>query len=173
MTYERNPLAPAPLTGSAMDKEEIVDVLNDLLDISRTRRSAFVACAQDIQTLPECKAVLLSSAQDCAKAEVKLVAMVRSFGFEPTRSGTPDSVQARDVARKNGRTDVNSDGSIDATMLQACERGEDAALARCRQALEEQLPTQVRDLVAQLCETVKRDHDTIRGWRDAACRHQP
>jgi hypothetical protein len=49
-------------------------------------------------------------------------------------------------------------GYSDKTMLEECERGEDVALERYRDALDEALPDQVRMLIERQYEGVKRNH---------------
>jgi uncharacterized protein (TIGR02284 family) len=59
-------------------------------------------------------------------------------------------------------------GYSDKAMLEECERGEDAALARYRDALKEDLPPTCRTVVERQYEGVKRNHDQIRTLRDRA-----
>ena len=53
-------------------------------------------------------------------------------------------------------------------MLEECERGEDAAVARYRKALKEELPPDVRSLVERQAEGAQRNHDQIKQLRDEA-----
>src|SRR5690606_11337449 len=59
-------------------------------------------------------------------------------------------------------------GYSDLNMLEEAERGEDAAVARYRDALEHDLPAHVRALVQAHYEGVKRNHQQIRELRDQA-----
>ena len=148
----------------AMDKEEVVDVLNDLLIATRADRAGFTACAEAVQATRALKDILLGRAQGFRQAEVQLVAMIRTYGVEPTKKGTGiGSLQRgwRPLPQIVG-------GASDASILEACSRGENAAVARYHHALAEQLPAQVRDLVQQQLEGVQRNHAKIRGLRDAA-----
>ena len=54
------------------------------------------------------------------------------------------------------------------SMLEECERGEDAALARYRKALKQNLPADVRTLVERQAEGAQRNHDQIKLLRDEA-----
>ena len=51
-------------------------------------------------------------------------------------------------------------------MLEECERGEDAAVARYRKALKSSLPANVRTLVERQAEGAQRNHDEVRDLRD-------
>ena len=57
-------------------------------------------------------------------------------------------------------------GHSDKAMLDECGRGEDAALARYRDALKQALPADVESVVRSQYEGVKRNHDQIRTLRD-------
>ena len=53
-------------------------------------------------------------------------------------------------------------------MLDECERGEDAALERYRDALKEPLSADIMAVVQRQYEGVKRNHDQIRTLRNQA-----
>ena len=63
-----------------------------------------------------------------------------------------------------GALGANSELSI----LEECERGEDAAVARYRKALKQNLPADVRGLVERQAQGAQRNHDQIRDLRNAA-----
>jgi uncharacterized protein (TIGR02284 family) len=64
-----------------------------------------------------------------------------------------------------GAVGANSEES----MLEECERGEDAAVARYRKALKEEgLPTDVRNLIERQAQGAQRNHDQIKMLRDEA-----
>ena len=52
-------------------------------------------------------------------------------------------------------------------MLEECERGEDAAVARYRKALNAALPADVRALLERQAQGAKRNHDEVRALRDS------
>jgi uncharacterized protein (TIGR02284 family) len=58
-------------------------------------------------------------------------------------------------------------GNSDQAALDECERGEDAALERYRDAIKEDLPSDVAAIVQRQYEGVKRNHDQIRALRNA------
>jgi uncharacterized protein (TIGR02284 family) len=61
---------------------------------------------------------------------------------------------------------VGADSEL--SMLESCERGEDAAIARYRKALKETLPADVLAVVQRQAEGAQRNHDQIRDLRNAA-----
>lgn len=54
----------------------------------------------------------------------------------------------------------------DKAVLEECERGEDAAVARYRKALKAALPADVRALVERQAQGAQRNHDEVRALRD-------
>ena len=63
-----------------------------------------------------------------------------------------------------GSLGANSELSI----LESCERGEDTAVARYRKAMKQNLPADVRNVIAVQAEGAQRNHDQIRDLRNAA-----
>jgi uncharacterized protein (TIGR02284 family) len=65
---------------------------------------------------------------------------------------------------------VHVKGSVGAnsalSMLEECERGEDAAVARYRKALKNDLPADVRAIIQQQADGAQRNHDQIKQLRD-------
>ena len=54
----------------------------------------------------------------------------------------------------------------DHAILAASETGEDYAVKKCKEALEETLPAPVRDIVKRQFQSVKRAHGKVKGMRD-------
>ena len=61
---------------------------------------------------------------------------------------------------------VGADSEL--SILESCERGEDAAIARYRKALKQRLPADVRAVVQKQADGAQRNHDQIRDLRNAA-----
>ena len=57
-------------------------------------------------------------------------------------------------------------GKDEKAILNEAERGEDVAKARYAEALRENLPSNIRDLVQRQYEGVLRNHDQIKALRD-------
>ncbi|MFZ2386242.1 MAG: PA2169 family four-helix-bundle protein, partial [Polaromonas sp.] len=58
-------------------------------------------------------------------------------------------------------------GHSDKSMLDECERGEDAAVARYRKALKQNLPSSIRTVLERQAQGARRNHDQVRALRDA------
>ena len=73
---------------------------------------------------------------------------------------------ARDLHRGWVTTLGALKGENDQVILSECERGEDIALRDYRLALEQDLPTEVREVVERQLNGVQRNHDQIKALRD-------
>ncbi len=88
--------------------------------------------------------------------------LVSQFGGEPDTGGSASGALHRGwVAVRATLT-----GYSDQAMLDECERGEDAAVARYRKALKENLPETAMAVVRKQADGAQRNHDQIRDLRD-------
>lgn len=145
----------------AMDNDDVIGVLNDLLETSRDGEFGFHASAEHAQG-PTLKALLERRAAQCRQAAEELTQHIQRLGGSPHKGGTASGALHRGWVAVRGTLA----GYSDQAMLEECERGEDAALARYRKALKQPLPSDVRQLVEAQCEGVQRNHDQIRTLRD-------
>lgn len=144
-----------------MSPNDIIDALNDLIETCRNGEKGFEACARHAKA-PELKSVFGTRAVDCARAAEELETQVRSLGGRPGHGGTTMAALHRGwLALRSSLT-----GFDDHALLEECERGEDLAVRRYRQALDKDLPPEVRSLVARQSEGVQRNHDQVRALRD-------
>ena len=144
-----------------VDNEDVVDVLNDLLESSRDGEYGFTACAEHADSA-QLKSVFQRHARECAAAAVELEHEVRRLGGEPASGGTVAGALHRGWVSVKSALSVHDDKAV----LQECERGEDAAVARYRKALKAALPLDVRALVERQSQGAQRNHDEVRGLRD-------
>jgi len=152
----------------AMDTEaltpgEVVDVLNDLLENSRDGEYGFRTCAAEVESA-EMKRLFSDRAVGCAQAASELAQLIASLGGKPAEGGTASGALHRGWVHVKGAVGANSELS----MLEECERGEDAAVARYRKAMKQSLPADVRAIVERQAEGAQRNHDQIKALRDQA-----
>lgn len=145
-----------------MSHDDIVDTLNKLIETSKDGEFGFTACAQHVKS-NDLKELFLRRANECRTAASELQTLVAEYGGKPDTSGSATGALHRGwVAVRGSLT-----GYSDHAMLEECERGEDAALARYRAALkEEALPEAVRAVVARQQLGVQANHDQIKRLRD-------
>lgn len=147
----------------AMDNDDVIDTLNDLIETSKDGEEGFRTCAEDIKS-PELKRMFTEAAQHCAQAAEELRAEVQRLGGKPEKSGSlTGSVHRRWVDIKSAIM-----GKDEAAVLAECERGEDVAKASYKKALEKDLPPSVRMIVERQYQGVLKHHDTVRALEKAA-----
>jgi len=161
-----DPVQPefAPGSAAAISNEDVVDVLNDLLENCRDGEYGFRTCADEIEGEPNLKKVFADRAQGCQRAASQLERLIVAYGGKPAEGGTATGAMHRGWVHVKGA--VGADGAV--SMLEECERGEDAAVARYRKALKEDLPADVRAVVQEQADGAKRNHDQIRNLRNSA-----
>jgi uncharacterized protein (TIGR02284 family) len=145
-----------------MNNDDVVSTLNDLIETSKDGEYGFRSCADHAES-PELKTLFNSRAEDCQKAARELQEQVVKFGGEPDTSGSATGALHR------GWVAIRSTLSTydDLAVLEECERGEDTAVESYEEALHEQLPESVRQLVERHYQGVQRNHALIHQLRDA------
>jgi len=147
----------------AQTASDVIDVLNDLLENARDGEYGFRLCAEEVESAP-LKQTLSARAAECAQAAQELVQLIAQLGGKPDEGGTAAGALHRGWVHVKGAVGANSEVS----MLEECERGEDAAVARYRKALKETLPADVRAVVERQAQGAQRNHDQIKALRDQA-----
>ena len=140
---------------------DVVDILNDLIETSKDGEHGFRASAEHAKS-PALRALLTTRAGDCRSAAEQLQTQVRQLGGDPEDSGSAAGAMHRGWVAVRATLSSYDDLAI----AQECERGEDAALATYREALDNELPPAIRSLVEEQYAGVKRHHDEIRQLRD-------
>jgi len=154
--------SPTGAVGAAtMSNDDVVDVLEDLIENARDGEYGFRACAEEVDA-PDLKRVFSERATQCGSAAAELGQLAVRFGGKPDQGGTVAGAMHRGWVHVKGAVGANSALS----MLEECERGEDAAVARYRKALKADLPADVRTLVQRQAEGAQRNHDQIKQLRD-------
>jgi uncharacterized protein (TIGR02284 family) len=147
----------------AMDNDDVIDTLNDLIETSKDGEEGFRTCAEDARD-PQLKRLFTNAAQHCAQAVQELRSEVQRLGGKPEKSGSlSGSVHRRWVDIKSSIT-----GKDDAAVLAECERGEDVAKASYKKALDKDLPANIRAIVQRQYQGVLQHHDTVRSLEQAA-----
>lgn len=144
-----------------MDNDEVISTLNDLIETCKDGEEGFLTCAQDVgdTTL---KSFFSNRAQTCAAAALELQDLVRAYGGDPERgSSLGGALHRRWVDVKSAIM-----GHDDRAVLKECERGEDVAVSRYRNALEKALPAELRTVVERQYQGVLKNHDQVRSLRD-------
>ncbi|MDQ7986844.1 PA2169 family four-helix-bundle protein [Pseudomonas sp. G34] len=146
-----------------MDNKDVISVLNDLIETSKDGEKGFSECAEDVKE-PRLKTFFVQRSQDCASAAAELQQLVRGLGGDPETSSSVSGALHR------GWVDLKSmlTGKSEEAILNECERGEDVALKAYRDALQKDLPSNVRVVLEKQMQGVQRNHDQVKALRDSA-----
>jgi uncharacterized protein (TIGR02284 family) len=144
-----------------MKDKHTINTLNTLIETCKDGEYGFQASAEHAQD-PRIKQLFQSRARDCREAAAELQTLVMQHGGKPEDSGTATGKVHRGWVAVMG----SLAGYTDLSMLEETERGEDAALARYRAALKEDLPAGVASIVEAQMQGVQRNHDQIKSLRD-------
>lgn len=138
------------------------DALDDLLKTARDGEKGFKESAEHTKTGALAQ-FLHQRSRECAQAGDELASVMARLGGEVHGGGSASGALHRGWVSLRGNLGALSD----LAMLEECERGEDAALARYRKALKQDLPDDVRALVQRQMEGAQRNHDQLKQMRDA------
>ena len=139
----------------------VTSVLNELVETSKDGERGFRKAAEDAHDA-QLKTLFVSRAEDCSRGARELQDVVQRLGGKPETGGTVSGALHR------GWTDVKSAvaGRTDYSILADCEKGEDVAKKHYHDALEKDLPADVRIVVEKQFQGVLQNHDRIRHLRD-------
>jgi uncharacterized protein (TIGR02284 family) len=146
---------------SVDDDESVIEVLNDLLESCRDGEYGFRECAEHAKA-QDLKTIMLRHADECRAGGLELQTLIRQLGGKPDEGGSVSGALHR------GWVSVRAtlSGYNDQAVLNECERGEDAAVARYRKAMKADLPAGVRAVVERQAQGAQRNHDQIKALRD-------
>ena len=145
-----------------MDNDDVIDTLNKLIDTCKDGEYGFRTSAEHVRS-EHLRSVFLERAESCRQGATELQQAVVRCGGEPDEHSSASGTLHRGWLSLKGVLT----GDRDQAALNECERGEDAALARYREALKHDLPSDIAEIVQRQYEGVKRNHDQIRSLRDA------
>jgi len=146
-----------------MHTQDPIHTLNALIETCNNGDRGFRNAAQHAHA-PDLRDFFLRRAEECQEACLELRAEVVQLGGTAATGGTAGGAIRRGWASLLEMLSSDSD----LTMLEACERGEDAAMAEYRDALAQPLPDDIRQLIERQYEGVKRNHNAVRSLRDQA-----
>ena len=123
----------------ALSTDKTIGLLNDLIETCKDGEYGFNSCAEHVKN-PDLQQVFTARAAECRKGAEVLQAQVRQLGGDADEGGSASGAIHRGWVAVKGALS----GYGEKAMLEECERGEDAALARYRDALKEDLPPSAR-----------------------------
>ena len=143
--------------------EKSISILNDLIETCKDGQHGFTTAAKDAKDA-ELGRVFSQYASQRADYIRELQQRVRAVGGDPDKHGSVSGSLHRGWI--NLKSAMSSDEPH--AVLAECERGEDAAVANYRAALNEtELDSESRALVQRQAAGVQESHDRIKQLRDS------
>ena len=138
-----------------------IETLNLLLKTCRDGQEGFRSCAAAVSS-EALRALFNRHGEECARSADEIRSVVLRHGGR----ADDDTSLAGDLHRGWVIAKGALTGRTERAILAECERGEDIALRDYRLALEQDLPADVREVVAKQFRGVQRNHDQIKALRD-------
>lgn len=148
-----------------METDKTAGVLEDLIETLEDGRKGFEQAAERIEDSdePMLAVDLRRFAQQRSEFSVELRALAGSHGIEIKEEGSAGGALHRGwMTLKDALT-----GDDPRAVLAAAEAGEDHAVSEYDDALDEELPADVRSVVERQARAVKSAHDEVQALRDS------
>jgi len=139
----------------------IMSVVNELIETSRDGEKGFARSAEEVRE-PQIKSLFLKRAQTCGTAARELEEQMRALGGDVEKGGSVSGALHRGWVNLKAAVTSHDTEAI----LAETERGEDYAKKVYREALEEDLPSGLREVIARQYQGVISNHDEVRDLRD-------
>jgi uncharacterized protein (TIGR02284 family) len=147
--------------GEPISNSDVISTLNGLIEICKDGQEGFKEAAEGIQR-SDLKTVFYEFSQQRAEFVGVLQELVRSLGGDPEKGGSISGAIHR------GWIDIKSlvTGKDEGAILNECERGEDFAKEAYLNALNTDLPANIRDIVEQQSQAILAAHNRTRALRN-------
>lgn len=145
-----------------MDNDKVISILNHLVETCRDGQNGFLEAAENVQS-PELKEYFNKVSLERSQLVGELQQQVHALGGDPENTGSTAAALHRTWMDIKGTLT----GRDDQTILDECERGEDSAVEAYRDALNEDLPANIRSVVETQLREVQQVHDRVKQMRDA------
>lgn len=147
----------------AMNRDDSIAVLNDLIATSEDGVNDFRACANAVRN-SEAKGFFNDRVHLIQRGLTELENEVRRLGGHPQRHETASGTTRRtSMDLESTLAGKKDDGAV----LAECARVEDAAVKSYQDALKQDLSPEVRDIVERQLGGVLENRDRVRSLRDS------
>jgi len=145
-----------------VDNDKVISILNGLIETCRDGQNGFLEAAENVQS-PELKEFFNKVSLERSQCVGELQQQVHALGGDPENTGSTAAALHRTWMDIKG----TFTGRDDQTILNECERGEDSAVEAYRDALDEDLPANIRSVVETQFREIQQVHDRVKQMRDA------
>ncbi len=149
-----------------MELSQATTILEDLNETLEDGREGFTKAAEKLEA--DGHGQIATKMREFATQRAELsrelasIAAANGMTFETGDGSAAGALHRGWMSMKDALT-----GSDPHTILAAAERGEDHAVEQYREALNEDLPAPIREVVSQQAKAVQTAHDQVRDLRDA------
>ncbi len=146
----------------AMTNDEVISLVNGLIEVCKDGQEGFKTAAEGIED-SSMKTLFYEYSQQRAQFAGDLQNEVLRLGGDPEKSGSVAGSLHR------GWIDIKSAilGKDVEAILNECERGEDSAVQNYKEALDNNLPANVANLILRQSYAIQQAHDRVRNLRDS------
>jgi uncharacterized protein (TIGR02284 family) len=146
-----------------MTNEDVISTLNGLIETNKDGQEGFKTAAEGVNN-SDIKSLFYEYAQQRSQFAGELQTAVRELGGDPENSGSVSG------AIHQGWINIKSavTGQDNQAILNEAERGEDSAKNAYKDALEQELPANVRAIVERQATAIQQAHDRVKAFRDSA-----
>jgi uncharacterized protein (TIGR02284 family) len=138
--------------------EKTVSVLNDVIEILNDRIEGYERAMKDVDFEDvDLKAMFSNLIHESRNYRNEVIQEISSLGGEPER-GTTTSGQIHKAWMDLKAAFTGKDRE---SILSSCEFGDNAALDTYRDALDEDIPANVREVLMRQMNSIQRTHDSI------------
>jgi len=145
-----------------MDRNQTIDVLNELIETNRDGQQGFQEAADNIQN-SDLKQFFANASLERARFAGELQQEVRALGGDPADSSSTAGALHRAWIDIKGTFTGRDESSI----LSECERGEDSAVKAYRDALKQDIAVNVRTVIENQLASVQSVHNMVKQYRDS------
>ena len=143
-------------------EKKIMSVVNELIETSRDGEKGFTKSAEEVKE-PQIKSLFLKRARNCSTSATELEEKLRALGGKLEEGGSVSGALHRGWV--NVKASVT--GHDTAAILAETERGEDYAKKVYGEALKEELPSDLRQIIERQYQGVISNHNEVRNLRDS------
>jgi uncharacterized protein (TIGR02284 family) len=146
----------------AIDNDEVISTLNDLIETCKDGQDGFRTAAEGVKNA-ELATLFNAYSQQRGQFASELQNEVRRSGGDPDKTGSTAAALHRGWMNIKSAVTGEDEGAV----ISECERGEDSAVESYEDALEKDLPSDVRTIIQRQFMKVKEAHDRIRSLEKA------
>lgn len=141
----------------AIDNDNTISTLNNLIETCKDGENGFREASDGVKS-GELKTLFLTYSQQRAQFAGELQNEVLRLGGDPEKSGSIVASLHRGWINIKSAVTGEDEGAV----IAECERGEDSAVKNYQEALNADLPANIRSTIEQQFTQVKEAHDRIR-----------